>query len=261
MSAMSRRRVLQTAVAAACLKPFAGSARLAGTSAGCCILPDASGLFSSPAAGNRRRQGLSPEALLRTIDQNSGQPSAFNRDLGPVLVSMAATFGQQPGFGYYNDGRDLNAIATSATAVSRTGGTVAFGRNLLDAQLRIDSKGISVVAICAHEFAHILQFRTVLNNRLEDRYPSYCRELHADYLAGFYLFWFQEERNSDLQGVGRAWEEMGPSRFTADLTHGTAAMRLDCIQQGYRDADEFGPNGVTAAAEEGYRYVARHAVR
>jgi len=172
---------------------------------------------------------------------------------------MSVMFGERPGFGYYDDGRDLNAFATSATTVRGTGGTVAFGRNLLNTQLRIDRKGISVLAICAHEFAHILQFRTDLSNRLLRRYPSYCRELHADYLAGYYLFWFQEARGSDLQGVGRAWEDMGPSRFTAELTHGTAEMRLDCIQQGYRDAADFSPNDIRSAAEEGFRYVGRHA--
>lgn len=259
MSGVPRRRILQTALALVCLKPLAGTAQGAGTSSGCCILPDELGLFQPPTAGNRRRQRLSAEELIRTIDQNSGQPSAFNRDLGPVLVSMSETFGERPGFGYYDDGDDLNAIATSATAVNGTGGTVAFGRNLLDEQLRIDPVGISVVAICAHEFAHILQFRTHLSNRLLDRYPGYCRELHADYLAGFYLYWFRKQHDSDLQGVGRAWEEMGPSRFTSDLTHGTSEMRLDSIQQGHRDADDFGPNGIMAAAEEGFNYVARHA--
>jgi hypothetical protein len=250
--------VLEAAVAAACLKPLQGLAQGNAGSSGCCILPDARGMFASPSAGNRPRQKLSPTELLRTIDQRSGQPRSFNRDLGGVLVSMARTFGERPGFGYYDDGRDLNAFATSATAVDGTGGTIAFGRNLLSAQLKIDKKGISVAAICAHEFAHVLQFRTALNLRLTERYPVYCRELHADYLAGFYLYWFQEERGSDLQGVGRAWEDMGPSRFTEDATHGTAAMRLDCIQQGYRDAYDFGSEGISDAAEEGFRYVARH---
>lgn len=259
MSTFSRRRLLQTGVALACLKPAAACAQSADSvSQGCCILPDQQGLYQMPAAGNKRRPRQTTNEILKAINNNSGQPSAFNRDLGPVLADMSRTFKENPGFGYYDDGSALNAFATSATAINQTGGTIGFGRNMLRKQLEIDPVGISVVAICAHEFAHILQFRTHLSDRLLRKYSDYCRELHADYLAGFFLFWFQETRGSDLQGVGRSWEDMGPSEFTTNLSHGTAEMRLDCIQQGYRDSAEFGKKGVWEAAEQGFRHVARH---
>ncbi len=259
MNIATRRTILRTAVAALALfRPF--DLQASEHNDGCCIQPDGANRFHLNMGSNLPRNGLSQDEVLAALDLDSGISIQFEEALGRVLAMISRSFGQRPGFGFYDDGLALNAYALDTTAIEGTSGTVAFGRNMLHKQVNLDPDGISVAAICAHEFAHILQFKTHWNHRLVRTYPRYCRELHADYLAGFFLYWFQQERSDvRLWRVGKAWEDMGPSEFTDDSSHGTARMRLDTIQRGYFDADEFGPSGVHAAAESGFDYVGTHA--
>lgn len=265
MTGWSRRGLIASAAASLALsRPLDLNAqgRAEGHAQGCCIQPDAQALYHVRIGANRRATRLGQDDILRLLSLESGVSARFERGLGEVLAMAARIFRQRPGFGFYDDGAAPNAYAIDTTAIERTAGTVAFGRTMLRSQLALDGAGVSVAAICAHEFAHILQFKTHWSYRLLRDYPGYCRELHADYLAGYFLRWFEEDRPAiSLQGVGRAWEDMGPSEFTDALTHGTAAMRLASIQQGYFDAPRLGADGVEAAAAAGFDYVAEHARR
>lgn len=173
----------------------------------------------------------------------------LDRALGHVLVDMSATFGQRPGFAYYEDGQQPNALATTFTKFPRTRGTVLFGLSLIERQLAAHRHGdIAVLAICAHEFAHILQFDNngQILKSIESAFPRYCVELHADFLAGFYLNRYHRIRPSiNISAVGSAWSRLGSSNFNRPGSHGTSRQRVFCIEAGYEfangvpDADVF----------------------
>lgn len=204
-----------------------------GGSRGCCIVPaNANGayreLFNAPPS----KAAQSP--WRRRLSTDSGVSPAFERKLGGVLADISRQFEVVPGFAFYDDEDSPNAIAIDKAVIQTTKGTVAFGRRLLREQLAIDSQGISIAAISAHEFAHVFQYQSGFFDRIEREYPRHIIELQADFLAGVYLRHFEQTRqNISLQGVGRAWEEMGETRFTKRSTHGTTEMRLDAIQEGY----------------------------
>ena len=69
---------------------------------------------------------------------------------------------------------------------SGTQGSVLLGLKLLNSPLDADQGGGAIAGICAHECGHIYQY----NNGIYDRSKSLgvvAVELHADYLAGFYM--------------------------------------------------------------------------
>jgi hypothetical protein len=182
----------------------------------------------------------------------------FDGALGRVLSMMSSEFGVVPGFGYYDDSAGENALATPLTRIRDTKGTVLFGIGLLDNLLSGRDGDIAVLAVCAHEFAHILQYETGEMDRINSRLPGYCAELYADFLAGYFLRLFRMERPSiGVQGVGVAWEGLGSSDFNKPGTHGTSRQRVQAIEAGYFFADKSGRN-VDRVMSEAYDHVSRY---
>lgn len=230
-----------------------------GGARGCCIVPANADsayrdLFNAPPS----EAAQSP--WRRRLSTDSGVSRAFERQFGGVLADISRHFEVVPGFSFYDDEDSPNAVAIDKAVIRTTKGTVAFGRRLLREQLAIDSQGISVAAISAHEFAHIFQYQSGFFERIERAYPRHIIELQADFLAGVYLRHFeQDRRNLSLQGVGRAWEEMGETRFTKQSTHGTTAMRLDSIQAGYFWRRDHSDERLYRAASAGLDHVRQYA--
>lgn len=227
---------------------------------GCCILPEnADSAFRT--TFNRRPTDMGRAAWERHLDTSSGISNQFESALGDLLADMSKQFTVVPGFGFYDDSDSPNAMAIDKAVVRRTNGMIAFGRSLLREQLKIDPQGISVAAICAHEFAHIYQYNSGFYSEIERDYPRHVIELHADFLAGAYLHHLDTDatRSISLQGVGRAWEEMGDSRFTKASTHGSSAMRLDSIQAGYDWMAKNPSERIVRVASAGISHVKRHA--
>lgn len=132
-----------------------------------------------------------------TILGGSGDAS-FDAALGRhVLSPLANEFQVNPGFGYHQEKQHLehgdeNALASTFTRVSRTQGTVVLGLNLLQRFLAVPGGDFAVMAICAHEFAHIKQFDGEYAAKISQTLPGYCIELHADFLAGYFVRIFSE---------------------------------------------------------------------
>jgi len=80
-------------------------------------------------------------------------------------------------------------------------------------------------------------------------------ELHADYLAGFFLSARKRENpNLPLQNVGRHYETLGDTNYMSRTHHGTAQERVAAIEGGYF----FGQSGtrtIAQAAEAGAQFV------
>lgn len=165
---------------------------------------------------------------------NSSRDPEFDRLLGRRLERMGAHFDLWPSFGYYDDGRMPNAVASPYRRYANTDGTIAFGLSMLARCLSVTAGELAVLTISAHEWGHIFQFANGYIERIERRLPRYAVELHADFLAGHYLsIYHRSAPRASLDVVGRTWESLGTGRFNQPGTHGTAAQRLAAIEEGY----------------------------
>jgi hypothetical protein len=190
----------------------------------------------------------------------SGVGRDFDEALGKELVALSREFDETPGFGFYDDSAGHNALASDVTRVEGTSGTIAFGSGLLQGLLTKSDGDIAIVAVCAHEFGHIHQYQFEVDRELgRDNLPGFATELHADFLAGWYLSRFLERRPStSLQTVGDHWnsDEMGSTDFSDPGTHGTSRQRVDAIEAGFYFEQESGLD-VAEASHNGILYLRR----
>ncbi|MFN8722291.1 MAG: hypothetical protein ACK5YI_15820 [Rhodospirillales bacterium] len=185
----------------------------------------------------------------------SGNPG-LDRALGAALVRMAETFGERPGFAFYDDSSAPNAYATSDTRVEGTWGTVLFGRKLFWDLVNSNSdQGMAVVATLAHEFAHVVQFRRGLRSRLLAGQRTVRRmELHADYLSGFYLgLRKRADPSITLLAAGALFRYLGDLDVNSRDHHGTPDERIEAAEAGF--AVGFEGHALRTAIEEGIDYV------
>lgn len=167
-------------------------------------------------------------------------PTSGDRDfdyaLAHTLSRMTDVFGVLPGFGYYDDAQSPNAYATPAVRMQSADGTVLFGRRLLRETLaEREHPDVGVSAVCAHEYAHILQYKMKLMDRLQSGQPTVKRiELHADYLAGFFAG-VRKLQKSDYPAAVYATKahSIGDFMFTDRNHHGTPDERAAAIVAGF----------------------------
>lgn len=198
-------------------------------------------------------QGASASAAnLATLVQNgriffpSGNIALdnFNQQEG---LSLVATFQLSPRMFYLVDSPP-NAYATPEIANALgPDGTILFGMNMMRDQLGKDPNGGSVVAIMAHEFGHLAQFRGGF--RETGKRP----ELHADFMAGWYLNLRGRYAWVNLMPTLRIFYEIGDYEFNSPQHHGTPQERLNAAQAG------FSSSAPTAgqAYQLGLQYVSR----
>jgi hypothetical protein len=194
-------------------------------------------------------------ALGNALEDSSGD-SNLDKSLGRALARAAGKFGVAPSFAFYRDGSKPNAYASSMTMTSGTWGSVVFGRSLFQDQLnRYKDGGVSVLAIVAHEFGHILQYRNKMLEDLQASEPTVRRiELHADYLSGWYLGLRKKEDPSiSLWGSGDTFKRIGDYEYTNPNHHGTPEQRVAASEAGFK----LSKSGATisGALQEGRTYV------
>lgn len=164
--------------------------------------------------------------------------SAF--DVTPVLIA-------------YDDGDTPNAISVGRHTPGGFSASILMGVNFARSELSNPLKGPdALVGILAHEFAHIVQAqrRSALRGR--------DRELHADFLAG----WYCGRRSSRLQDL-RAFAVSLWDRATRDAeafehapdteSHGSPQRRVAAMLAGF----DLRARALDAAFAAGARWV-RH---
>lgn len=174
------------------------------------------------------------------IISKSGNP-IFDRALAITLVKLTRAFDALPGFGYFQESpnENPNAMALPYARLANPDGTVLFGRRLLDKLLALpDHPEVSVTAVCAHEWGHILQYKRGLRDRLlADSSTVKPMELHADYLAGY----FAGLRRRDNPGYPAAvialtqYNVGDPYNYSPDH-HGTKKERGAAVVAGFEAA-------------------------
>ena len=196
---------------------------------GCTIEPQqAESIFAratEPVAADK-----APERLIA----GSGN-RAFDFALAQSLSRLTDMFGVLPGFSFFDDYDNENAFATTAVKLQRTDGTVLFGKRYFNKAMKAaESPEVHVLATCAHEFGHIVQYKYKLQHRLGDGQPTAKRlELHADFLAGY----FAGARK--LQKPGFPAAVFAADRFshgdfvTTKTHHGTPTERAAAVVRGF----------------------------
>jgi hypothetical protein len=173
--------------------------------------------------------------------------AAVDRDLDRALGVLADLFGVNPAFGFFDptklsdprgmEANGMNAFATNEnTDIQGSRGTVAFGWQLFHQEFHgHDKSGMTVMAIVAHEFGHILQMERKYIAKIKVGRPLKS-EINADYLAGYFLG-TRKLKNPSLrfERAGDLLVRMGRTNDgNPNRTHGDARERLDASEAGFR---------------------------
>jgi hypothetical protein len=190
------------------------------------------------------------------IARSSGDGET-DRFLGTALGRLANTFRVSPGFAFYDDSKGINAVAVRETLLGNGPGTVLMGMHLFGQLMaRVRDGGITVIAVCAHEFGHIYQLQAGYERELAalDK-TNRPFELHADFLAGYYLALRKAEHPElDLGAVGGVLYALGDTAFTSRQHHGTPDERLGALSAGFKFGTE-GSHDIAEAAKAGFLLV------
>jgi hypothetical protein len=181
----------------------------------------------------------------------------FDYALAQTLSRIADTFRVLPGFAYFDDFEGANAYATAIARMKRADGTVLFGQRCLKATLaQPDNPDVGVTAICAHEFAHILQFKLNLRKKLLEGQTTVKRmELHADYLAGYYAgTWKLKKPDYPAAVFASTQFDWGDRKVNNPKHHGTPDERAAAVVRGFEVAYRERHN-LAEAVQIGMNYV------
>jgi hypothetical protein len=151
----------------------------------------------------------------------------FNQE-GTLIHSV---FGVAPNMFIFDDGGSPNAYATPQDTAPGYTGTVYFGLTLIRTELwNMNKGGYAVAGIMAHEFAHILQ------NEKGSGLSSKGRELHADFMAGYYLGRKSYLAPTNIQAFAVSLYEKGDYAFWNPNHHGTPQERVNAMVLGFRSS-------------------------
>jgi hypothetical protein len=168
--------------------------------------------------------------------------STGNRDfdfaLAQTLSRLTDIFGVLPGFSFFDDYDGENAYATTATKLKRADGTVLFGKRYFIHAMEVpESPEVGVIATCAHEYGHIVQYKRNLSKQLSDGQPTAKRvELNADFFAGYFAGQ-RKLQKPDFPAAVFAANRYSHGDFATNKTHhGTPEERAAAVVRGFETA-------------------------
>ena len=153
-----------------------------------------------------------------------------------ALQRLAETFDVWPRVGFYDDSDSPNAMAMRYSVGGVNEFAVVFGRNYFKKLMDYDPSGITLLQTAAHEFAHVRVYQEGLFEKIRGGQPTVKRiELHADFLAGYYLG-IRKLDNPGESFLLAGWrrEESGDTEFSNIHHHGTPDERIDAAEAGFR---------------------------
>jgi hypothetical protein len=195
---------------------------------------------------------LDSSAAFATGDSN------LDHQLGQALVRATQFFGITPAFGFYEK-KNAQASPSVSSKFRGTWGTVLFGTPLFEDELKArDPSGMTIIAIVAHEFGHIIQFKRNLREQILANQPTVKRlELHADILSGYYIG-SMKRLNPNLQvySAGQVFDRIGDSDFSSPTHHGTSQERVKASQFGF-NYGKAGTASLDGVINAGLQYVSK----
>ena len=163
----------------------------------------------------------------------------FDQALAVTLSRCVDLFNVLPGFAFINDDPAPNAFATKVVRLRRADGTILMGKKMLTNLLRSgEAPDACVAMVCAHEFGHILQFKTNLDLQLLRNQPTAKRvELQADFFAGYFAGVRKlEEPNFPAVVFATTALKFGDHFIHQFSHHGTPDQRAQAVIKGFEAA-------------------------
>lgn len=167
--------------------------------------------------------------------------STGNRDfdlaLARTLSRLTDVFNVLPGFSFFDDYDGENAMATRATRLRRADGTVLYGKRYFIRAMGLpEAPEVGVIATCAHEFGHIVQYKHNLDKRLKDGTGVKRLELHADFFAGYFAGTRKREK-PDFPAAVFATNRYARGDYSKSKSHhGTPDERAAAVVRGFETA-------------------------
>jgi hypothetical protein len=129
--------------------------------------------------------------------------------------------------------------------------TIVLGTNLLiNNFLSSHNQGLEMIkAVLAHEFGHVVQ------NEIRWDEEGKRRELHSDFLAGYYLGKNYNHSNEQINILIAEFFKLGDNNFWSPNHHGTSGERQCSFLEGYSFAKESNTT-IQSANNYAYKYVA-----
>ena len=127
-------------------------------------------------------------------------------------------------------------------------GKIVLGKYLMLELSRLSNSYSRLLGVFAHEFGHAMQHKYGWSGN------SKWRELHADYLAGFYLGKINSISQSDVVSSYREFSKRGDFNFYHPEHHGTPEERGCAFLEGFKFASVMNSN-VINAYNSGKNYV------
>jgi hypothetical protein len=165
--------------------------------------------------------------------------STGNRDfdyaLAQTLSRISEIYSVLPGFSFFDDYDGENAFATPAKRLQRADGTVLFGKRYFMRAMEVpESPEVNVIATCAHEFGHIVQYKHGLKDRLMQGQTTVKRaELNADFFAGYFAGARKLEKPEFPAAVFAANRYAHGDFHSSRGHHGTPDERAAAIVRGF----------------------------
>lgn len=156
--------------------------------------------------------------------------------LDRALARLAETFDVWPKVGFYDDGDAPNAMAMRYAVAGTHEFAVVFGRDYFKMLMDYDPSGITLLQTAAHEFAHVWVYKEGLFEKIRGGQPTVKRiELHADFLAGYYLG-YRKLEHPDASFLAAGWrrEDSGDMQVSNIHHHGTPDQRADAADAGFK---------------------------
>ena len=126
-------------------------------------------------------------------------------------------------------------------------GRIVLGKWLMNECRNKSDSYMRIISIMAHEFAHAMQHKYGWSGN------SKYRELHADYLSGYYIGNLKSVSESEVKSSIQEFYSKGDFEFNDPGHHGTPEERGCAFLQGFRYAQ--GSNNVYSAYNSGKQYV------
>jgi hypothetical protein len=208
------------------------------------------GGLSSVMIGNvadaQYRGGMACGAAMGGVPPSGFTSTTGNSRLDQAIISEVRNIGRviptNPTFKFYDDYQSPNAMAYSPAGqlpiqtLPGTWGLVIIGLTLLRAELAPDMGGIALAGIIAHECGHIWQFQFPALDRDLKGETARNKELHADYMAGFYFGRDGRRNVDDIEVFSRSLFNKGSYNYNNSDFHGTPETRVTAMKIGYRQA-------------------------
>ncbi len=160
---------------------------------------------------------------------SSGNPE-LDAFLSREVFVLRNFFQVSPSFYVFDDSDGANAYAMKNIENSQyPDGTTIFGLKLISNEFQEYSSGTTLPLIIAHEFGHILDYKTKATGIESGKIP----ELFADYMAGCFLFYRSYQIYTDGQNVLKSFYNKGDDHFFSPTHHGTPNERVSSVMAGY----------------------------